>query len=153
EPAIAKLLEDLRLRLGIRSQVRLRITSSSLGPAVIGLWRPTIILPAAVVNGKTPGELEPLLAHELIHIRRGDLWVGLLQTLALAVWWFHPLVRLASRLLTREAERCCDEEVIAHLGCEPAAYARSLIDVLALKTQLTPVPLFPGVRPVEITSQ
>ena len=105
-----------------------------------------MILPLDLVRDKSPAELEPLLAHELIHIRRGDLWVGLLQTLAQILWWFHPLVAMASRVLSREAERCCDEAVIAHLGCEPAAYARSLIDVLALKKQLQPVPACPGVR-------
>jgi beta-lactamase regulating signal transducer with metallopeptidase domain len=139
--------------LGVRRRVRLLVTSQPIGPAVVGLWRPVVILPAALVAGKTAAELRPLLAHELVHIRRGDLWLALLQTLAALVWWFHPLVRLASRLLSREAERCCDEAVIAHLGCDPAAYARSLLDVLALKQQLRPVPAFPGVRPLDVTSQ
>jgi type II secretory pathway component GspD/PulD (secretin) len=81
------------------------------------------------------------------------LWVGLLQTVAQAVWWCHPLVWWVSRRTTREAERCCDEEVLAELGCDPAAYARALVDVLELKRELKPVPVFPGVRPVEVTSQ
>jgi beta-lactamase regulating signal transducer with metallopeptidase domain len=153
EAPLAELVDELRRRLGLRRSVRLLLTESSLGPAVVGLWRPTIVLPAALVREKSPAELAPLLAHELIHIRRGDLWIGMLQTLTVASWWFHPLVRLASRLITREAERCCDEETIAHLGCEPAAYARSLLDVLALKQELTPIPAFPGVRPVDVTSQ
>lgn len=153
QPQITRALEGLRRQLGVRRKTRLLITRSHVGPAVVGFWRPTIILPAVIVQGKTLAQLEPLLAHELIHIRRGDLWIGLLQTLALGLWWFHPLVRWASQLLTREAERCCDEQVIAHLGCDPAAYARSLLDVLALKTKLQPVPLFPGVRPVDVTSQ
>jgi beta-lactamase regulating signal transducer with metallopeptidase domain len=153
DPRLAGLVAELCRRLAVRRKVRLLITESPLGPAVVGLVRPTIVLPAAIVREKLPAELAPLLAHELIHIRRGDLWIGLLQTLAVASWWFHPLVRLASRLVTREAERCCDEETIAHLGCDPAAYARSLLDVLALKQQLTPIPAFPVVRPVDVTSQ
>jgi beta-lactamase regulating signal transducer with metallopeptidase domain len=153
DPALENLLCDLRRRLKLRRTVRLLVTDSSLGPAVVGLLRPTVILPAAIVRDKSPAQIEPLLAHELIHVRRGDLWVGMLQTLAVGLWWFHPLVRLASRLVTREAERCCDEETLAHLGCDPAAYARSLIDVLALKQQLIPIPAFPGVRPVDVTSQ
>jgi bla regulator protein BlaR1 len=139
--------------LGVRQRVRLLVTPLAVGPAVVGIWRPLIVLPRLLVDGKSPAALRPVLAHELIHIRRGDLWFALLQTLAVLVWWFHPLVRLASRLLSREAERCCDEAVIAHLGCDPAAYARSLLDVLALKQQLRPVPAFPGVRPLDVTSQ
>jgi beta-lactamase regulating signal transducer with metallopeptidase domain len=152
-PAVFTLLEGIRRRFGLRRTVRLWVTPISIGPAVIGIWHPTIILPAALVNGKTPSKLEPLLAHELMHIRRGDLWTGLLQTLAVGLWWFHPLVRLVSRLLTREAERCCDEQVIAHLHYQPRVYAQSLIDVLTLKQKLQPVPVCPGVRPIDVTSQ
>jgi hypothetical protein len=53
----------------------------------------------------------------------------------------------------REVERCCDEEAVGALGCDPAHYARSLLEVLELKRALQPVPAFPGVRPVDITSQ
>ncbi|HZN34465.1 MAG TPA: M56 family metallopeptidase, partial [Pirellulaceae bacterium] len=74
------------------------------------------------------------------------------QVLAQSLWWFHPLVWLANRLLSREAERCCDEQVLAELGCEPARYARSLLDILQLKHELLAVPAFPGVRPVDVTS-
>jgi len=150
-------LDDLMIslseRLNLKRRVRLVITQSRVGPAVIAWFRPIILLPEVVVRGKSPEELEPIMAHELIHVRRGDLRVGMLQVLASAVWWFHPLVRLAARWTNRESERCCDEEVIAELGCDPARYARSLLDILELKRTLTSVPAFPGVRPVEITSK
>ena len=42
----------------------------------------------------------------------------LLQTVVLALWWFHPLVRWAVREAMREAERCCDEAVLAELGVD-----------------------------------
>ena len=149
EAVVKRLAKKLRLR----RKVRLVITHGRTGPALLGIFRPTLLLPKMIVDGKSPEELEPILAHELIHLRRGDLWVGLLQVLAQALWWFHPLVWLVNRMLTREAERCCDEEVVAELGCDPARYARCLIDVLELKQTLKPVPVFPGVRPVEVTSK
>ena len=154
-PELNELLSDLAKRLRLRRRVRLIVTESRLGPAVIGLFRSTVLPPALIVDRLVSSHhaerdgyfaLAPILAHELLHIRRGDLWVGLLQTLAQAVWWVN-------RLTTREAERCCDEEVLAELGCDPAAYARALVDVLELKRKLKPVPVFPGVRPVEVTSQ
>ncbi|MBI2823912.1 MAG: hypothetical protein HYX69_04370 [Planctomycetia bacterium] len=150
---LERLVRRMSRRLGLRRQVRLRITTGRVGPAVIGLARPTILLPACVVRDKSAADLEPLLAHELIHVRRGDLWLSLLQVIAQAVWWFHPLVWLAGRMIAREAERCCDEEVIGELGCEPARYARGLLDVLALKRTLVAVPALPGVRAVDITSK
>jgi beta-lactamase regulating signal transducer with metallopeptidase domain len=194
-PELDQQLAELARQLRVR-RVRLLVTESRIGPAVVGLFRKTILLPAIVVdrlaapvgriklcadpairgsdavsteqlaeqdegepcrNGAPLGpaydSLLPILAHELLHVRRGDLWVGLLQTLAQAVWWFHPLVWWVGRLTNRDAERCCDEEVLAELKCDPAAYARSLLDVLELKSQLAPVPVFPGVRPVDVTSK
>ncbi|NQT16946.1 MAG: hypothetical protein HQ582_29585, partial [Planctomycetes bacterium] len=67
--------------------------------------------------------------------------------------WFHPLVWWATRWTSREAERCCDEAVVAELGCSPARYARCLFDVLKSKRVLRPLPAVPGVRPVEVTSK
>ena len=149
---IATLVDKLRHQLGIRTSVKIRVLSRPVGPAVIGLFRPTILLPAAIVEHKSAAEIEPLVAHELIHIRRGDLWWAALQTLATRLLWFHPLVWLASKMVTRESERSCDEETIAGIGCRPSDYARGLLEVLELKHQLLVAPALPGVRPVDITS-
>ena len=128
------------------------MSEKPVGPAVIGLMRPTILLPVALIENKTKPEIEPLVAHELIHVRRGDLWWAVLQTLATCLFWFHPFVWIASRMLTRESERSCDEETIAGLDCRPADYARGLLDVLERKHQLRVAPALPGVRPMEVTS-
>ncbi len=136
--------QDLAQRLGLRRPVRIIVTEGRLGPAVTGIVRPALLMPEGMLTGKTPVELEPILVHELIHIRRGDLWAGLLQTTVLALWWFHPLVRWAVRESMREAERCCDEAVLAELGCKPRDYARSLLGVLQYKMEWAPAPAFPG---------
>ena len=149
---IVTLVDRLRHQLGIRTSVKIKVLSRPVGPAVIGLFRPTILLPAAIVEHKLAAEIEPLVAHELIHIRRGDLWWAALQTLATRLLWFHPLVWLASKMVTRESERSCDEETIAGIGCRPSDYARGLLEVLELKHQLRVAPALPGVRPVDITS-
>ena len=152
-PELDTMLQTLSKQLGVRRRVRLLVTESLVGPAVVGFFRVTVLIPAVVADKLKGKSVEPILAHELLHIRRGDLWVGLLQTVAQAMWWFHPLVWWVGRVTTREAERCCDEEVLGELNCDPASYARALLDVLDLKSQLKPVPVFPGVRPVDVTSQ
>ncbi|MBN1910951.1 MAG: hypothetical protein JW818_14490 [Pirellulales bacterium] len=148
---LAALLSELARRLGVRRSVRWIVTREPIGPAVVGLWRPTVVLPQAVTRGATPEALTPILAHELIHIRRGDLAVGLLQMVVQAAWWFHPLVWWACRRVALESERCCDEAVVAELG-QPARYARALLDVLSQKRTRFPLSAVPGVRPVEVTS-
>lgn len=149
---LAELVDDLARRLGVRQSVRVLVSSGRTGPAVIGLWRPRIVMPAILVDKRQFARLEPLLAHELLHVRRGDLWLSLLQAVARTVWWFHPFVWMAMSRISREAERCCDEAVLAELGYEPSHYARSLLDVLERKRMFRAVPMFPGVRPVDITT-
>ena len=153
DPRWDALLAGLACRLRIPWHVRLVVTQCAVGPAVLGLLRPTVLLPQAVTDGKPADEdeIELVLAHELIHVRRGDLWFTLLRSLVLSVWWFHPLVWWAARQASREAERCCDEAVLAELRCSPARYARCLLDILEIKHQLSPVPAFPGVRAIEVT--
>ncbi len=145
-------LQQLRKRLGIRRRVSLVITTCALGPAIVGLFRLRVILPEVIASDETDS-LEPILAHELIHVRRRDLWVGLLNLCARGLWWFHPLIWWVSRQINRDTERACDEEVLSALNCRPRDYARSLLRVLEQKNSLKAMPAFPGVRPVEITSQ
>ncbi|HSG71652.1 MAG TPA: M56 family metallopeptidase, partial [Planctomycetaceae bacterium] len=152
-PELLELVQTLSKQFGLRRRVRVLITSSRVGPAIVGLFRPLLILPDVVTNGRSAKELEPIVAHELLHVRRGDLGIGWLQMLVQSLWWFHPLIWLVNRLLNRETERCCDEAVLAELNCSPGTYARCLLNVLEQKRNLTPIPAFPGVKPVELTKQ
>ena len=152
-PALSAQLDELRHVTGVKKKVRLVVTTSQVGPGVFGLFRPTIVLPQAVVADRSAKDMTPILAHELIHIRRGDLWIGLCRQLIQAFWWFHPMVWLLGRRLRHGAEECCDEEVIASLGIAPLEYAQSLLRVLETKQRLRALPLVPGVRPIDVTSQ
>jgi len=150
--AMDALVAELTAQLGLRRKVRLVVTSSPLGPATFGWLPPTVVIPASVIAAQGPEQLRPIVAHELIHVRRGDALFGVLQTLAQVVWWFHPLVWWANRRASRAVEGCCDEEAIAALGCKRAAYARSLLEVLQLRISPRSLLAFPGIRPWEVTS-
>jgi bla regulator protein blaR1 len=153
EERLTRLTVDLSRRLGIHRSVRLWVTQKPLGPLTFGWVRPTIVLPEALAAHRSTDELEPLLAHELVHVRRGDSLVGLLQTAVQCLWWFHPLIWWANRRIVFERERCCDEEVVGGLAYEPARYARSLLNVLELKRQLRWLAAMPGAREFEITQR
>jgi beta-lactamase regulating signal transducer with metallopeptidase domain len=148
---LAGRVENLAHRLGIKRPVRLLITESLIGPAAFGVLRPTMVLPAPLLCNLDAYQLELIMAHELIHLRRGDVIVSYLQGLAHLLWWFHPLVWWANREASRQRELCCDEDVVSGLGCPPARYARTLLEVLHWKRQLRPLSSLLGMQPVEIT--
>ena len=114
---LALKVAELSARLRLRRKVQLRVTSSPVGPAVLGVLRPKLLMPEALVSSKSPRDLDPILAHELIHVRRGDAAAGAAQMLAQLLWWFHPLVWWANRAACLERERCCDEETVSGLCC------------------------------------
>ena len=153
EERVNGLVQELAGKAQLKHRPRIRVTDVLFGPAVMGVWRPVIVLPRVLLEGLTEDQIRPVIAHELVHIRRGDLWVGMFQAAAQCLWWFWPPVWVANRQLSRSTEHCCDEDAIRVLGCSPSEYARSLLAVIECKHRLKPVPVFPGMKPVEITSQ
>jgi beta-lactamase regulating signal transducer with metallopeptidase domain len=100
-------------------------------PFTFGLRRPVIVLPAGAACWPA-GRLRSALVHELAHIRRRDV---LTQSLAYGVcllFWLSPPLWLAYAALLREAETCCDQQVI-NRGFRRGQYARGLLE-LALRS-------------------
>lgn len=151
EVDLNEMVSHVARRLGLRRPPRLTVVNETIGPAVFGWFRPTVVLPEVIIAGCPRQRLTAIVAHELVHVRRGDLSIGLWQLATQAAWWFHPLVWWANREMARERERSCDEEVLAALGGDPADYAQSLLDVLKLRRQQRFLPAWPGMRASEIT--
>ena len=98
-------------RAGVRQHVDLIRSSIAEAPAVLGVRRPVIILPAGRCDALDDDELESILVHECAHVARHDNLTGVARALVTAALWFHPLVRIASRELSRFAEEACDDVV------------------------------------------
>lgn len=109
-------------------------------PKVVGLIRPTILLPATAITGLSIPELEMVLAHELAHVKRYDMWVNLMQRLAEAVLFFNPALWYLSRRISAHREFCCDEltcDAMARSHTNPRAqYAWALLRVVELSHRL-----------------
>lgn len=122
-------LEQLRLRLGLRRPVALRLSEEVAEPGVWGVWRPVVILPVSMPEHLSREELDAVLLHELVHVRRWDNLVSHLHMVLRSVLWFHPLVWMLDQRLLEERERACDEEVV-RLSGDAGTYLRSLAKVL-----------------------
>src|SRR5262249_19106100 len=129
KPREVEALERCELKIGMTRKVEL-ITSEALSEP--GAWRvlkPAVLIPAGMSDNLTDQELDAVLLHELIHIKRADNLSSNFQMLLCCVFWFHPLVWLIDRRLLSERERACDEAVI-RLGAASDVYASSLLKVL-----------------------
>lgn len=103
------------------------LVSHDVGPAVIGVMRYRIVLPAWAL-GLSAAERELILAHEREHATAGDPSLLFLATLLLALTpWNLPLWWMARRLRFA-IELDCDARVLRQRP-DCAAYGSLLIDV------------------------
>ncbi|MFG6463058.1 M56 family metallopeptidase [Roseateles sp. DXS20W] len=109
-------LDALARRLGLRRPVPLRLLPDLAGPVALGVLRPCVLLPAALLSRLPVDLLEALLAHELAHVRRWDYVANLLQSVVEALLFFHPVVWWLSARLRAERELVADEISAELLG-------------------------------------
>jgi len=112
-------------KLGLRRQPQLRVSAAISSPQVTGLWRTTVLLPAD--QRLTLTESAMAMAHELAHLRRGDLWLGWIPAIAQRLFFFHPLVAWAVREYALSREAACDAQVLQQTGTMPQAYGHLLL--------------------------
>jgi beta-lactamase regulating signal transducer with metallopeptidase domain len=127
EPWLAGLFAELRARLGVPGRTAVRLSSDVETPQVMGLVHPVVLLPASAAERLSPLELALTLCHELVHVRRGDLWLGWVPALAQRLFFFHPLAHLAAREYALAREAACDAEVLRVLDPAPETYGRLLL--------------------------
>lgn len=100
------------------------------GPALVGAWRPCIVLPGDFEQRYDAAEQALILAHEATHARRGDGWWCLGAQVMACLFWFHPLVWWALPALRLDQELACDAAVMRKHGGQRSRYA-----IAMLKTQ------------------
>lgn len=105
-------------------------------PAALGLWRPRIVVPADFDRRYGDEERTLLREHERVHIRHGDLYCNAIAALLRCVFWFNPLLHVATRYFRQDQELACDQRVIARYPQARRCYGEAM-----LKTQLAAQPL------------
>ena len=115
----------LQHRLGIRRAIRYCECHVLRVPAVIGFFRPVVLLPVRALTGLSAEQLEAVVAHELGHIKRFDVAVNFFQVIAETLFFFHPAVWWLNKRIRADREDCCDDVAIAACG-GTVGYARAL---------------------------
>lgn len=143
EDKFTHLIHHLSLKLGITEKVRLLLSKRISIPLIIGFLKPTILMPASYFMHLTPVQLESIIIHELVHIRRQDYLVNQLQSLIECIMFFNPFVWILSRQIRKYREFYCDDMVLSQVE-DKKDYLKALYEVAKLSgmTDHTSVALF-----------
>jgi bla regulator protein blaR1 len=117
--------------LAARGDGMFEAASASASPAVIGAWKPRIVLPADFDARYPAGEGTLVIAHEREHVSRGDVRINLFVVVLRCLYWFNPLLHWAAAKFRFDQELACDAAVLARHPDSRRAYAGAM-----LKTQL-----------------
>ena len=121
-PLARELANDLAI-----SRIAFRRSARAAMPVAYGVWRPTVLMPAAA-DGWTEDRLRIVLLHELAHVKRRDCLTHMLAQVACGLYWFNPLAWVAARRVRAERERACDDLVLA-AGTPGPDYADQLLEI------------------------
>lgn len=130
DSSIQSLVRRQSKRLGLRRVPGARWCQHVGVPVVVGILKPMILLPPAVLSGLDADQLSAVISHELAHVRRYDLLGNLVQRIVEVLLFFHPATWWISRHVSAERENCCDDIAVARFG--PHRYADALLAMAGL---------------------
>jgi beta-lactamase regulating signal transducer with metallopeptidase domain len=110
--------------------VKLSVSEKLRVPTAIGFVKPVVAIPSWTMRELSAAELNPILLHELAHLKRRDDWSNLVQKILGALLFFHPAVWWIEKKLALEREMACDDMVLAQTeATNPRAYAECLVSL------------------------
>lgn len=118
---------------GLNRLPRIVTSLISSGPFVTGLFRPAVVLPAWFAEDYSRTEARAAIAHELTHVKRGDLWALQASEIFVALMWFNPLAYIARQAFRTDQEAACDADVLRRGHTSPHAYGSTLVKAVRMQ--------------------
>ena len=128
---------DTAVTLKVVDGVRVVQTPAVNAPITWGILNPEIIVPLSWSRWGLQKQ-QVVIAHELAHVRRRDVFTEVVGGCICAIFWVHPLAWVVQRRMQLEAEKACDDSVVLS-GVDALAYAHLLVEVArAHRTSFAP---------------
>lgn len=128
ETRILSQIFRLKRELHIRRTVCVMEYDEAESPMIIGFIKPVLVLPKEQYDSE---DLFFILKHELVHFKRGDVYLKLLFVTANAVHWFNPIIWIMQKEAVIDMELSCDERVTKDTGyAVRKAYTETLLFML-----------------------
>ncbi len=126
--SLENLVSEAAAAAGLPAPPPLLVSDSVQSPAVCGLFRPTLLLPAQFPQGFEREEAHLVLLHEMTHLLRRDLPANWLLCLLQALHWCNPALAFVFRRIRADREMACDAQVLALNGRDNRAdYGHALL--------------------------
>ena len=133
-PVVLDIVKTWQRQLHIRRRIKVKVVAKGLPSFTMGMFRPVVVLPENLISKVGSAALEPVLAHELVHIKRWDDLAVCLQELVRIVYFFHPLVWFVMPRLTWTREAACDATVLSQGTLSPGIYGKQMLAFLRSQT-------------------
>lgn len=128
ETRILNQIFQLKRELHIRRSICVMEYEEAGSPMIIGFIKPVLILPKEQYHSE---DLFFILKHELVHLKRGDVYLKLLFITANAVHWFNPIIWIMQKEAAIDMELSCDERVTQGTSFAlRKAYTETLLSML-----------------------
>ncbi len=127
---IFQIVDVCKRDMRIRADIKVLVQDWLSTPALTASLKPRLLLPQSMLTGMDVRQIEYGIRHELMHYRRRDYLTALLLMLLRCVYWFNPVVWLASKQIETDMEAACDASVTASFNKpERLDYAQTMIDL------------------------
>ncbi len=113
---ILNYVERIRQLLFLDAVIQVKTSDSLFTPFITGIRRPVLYLPQVFVNLPFKIDQKAIIAHELSHLRRFDLFTQHLLQMLKIVLWFHPVLYWLQNKLEDAQEKSSDEMAAVLLG-------------------------------------
>jgi beta-lactamase regulating signal transducer with metallopeptidase domain len=128
DPDLQALVDQFAQQSGLPRLCLQLVRSDRPFALLYGIRRPTMLLSTWMIDHLDPQELEAVLVHELVHVRRRDYLLNWVALLLRDAFFYLPTSRIAYRQLHHEKELASDD-LVAQSTKRPLALASALTKV------------------------
>lgn len=133
-------VSDMQSRLGVHA--RICVSDEVDGPVTFGVLDPVILFPARFVELESSFQ-RGIACHELLHVRRADWLLTVVEEGIRSLFWFHPAIAWLIKRIQLSREQAVDRQVLDITGTQ-RAYIQSLVHMAKTRgrAEILPAPLF-----------
>lgn len=147
EPDVLNLFEECKEQIKIFKNISLVKSSGGIKtPCVVGAIRPKIIIPKRILEECDLEHLKYIFLHELVHVKRKDIFVNYLAGYLCIIHWFNPFIWHGFKCMREDREICCDSIALSCIRDEEVKkYGFAIIKLAEISSRAPWLPSMAGI--------